>query len=176
MYDVQYESAAVPHGHFNCSNIAWCTVSSRLDFEIAPSSFTVLCFRVSCVPLMYLCAPAVVFWGFMVSGHANLLILFWNFPFFTGYFFYMNLKISLYILLFYKQTSIYLPKKIQMLTASKINLINKADIINTAQVMSQLIIMFLYPKKIHVFCNDVVNLKGYGQLIHTISLQNTQLP
>lgn len=63
-----------------------------------------------------------------------------------------------------------------MLTVSKINLINKADIINTAQVMSQLIIMFLYPKKIHVFCNDVVNLKGYGQLIHTISLQNTQLP
>ena len=36
--------------------------------------------------------------------------------------------------------------------------------------MSWLIIMFLYPKKIYMLCNDLVNLQGSRQLIYTVSL------
>lgn len=36
--------------------------------------------------------------------------------------------------------------------------------------MSWLIIMFLYPKKIYMLCNDLVSLQGSRQLIYTVSL------
>ena len=36
--------------------------------------------------------------------------------------------------------------------------------------MSWLIIMFLYPKKIYMLCNDLVNLQGSRQFIYTLSL------